>query len=150
MKEGSKVTWEAGQARISYTFPNRRSYGNLLLTGLDGADLSNSPYIEIRFRNPSEKLALQAVYSYIDSTGKIRSDWIYFCKNEKHDVFSVRAINVAKDGYSAKKRMERKEEPFKPVKLIYFAIYSHPQKSSTLNEEFMLDYVRVTGTPAGK
>ncbi|MBO4513099.1 MAG: DUF4838 domain-containing protein [Victivallales bacterium] len=150
VKEGSKVTWEAGQARISYTFPNRRSYGNLLLTGLDGADLSNSPYIEIRFRNPSEKLALQAVYSYIDSTGKTRSDWIYFCKNEKHDVFSVRAINVAKDGYSAKKRMERKEEPFKPVKLIYFAIYSHPQKSSTLNEEFMLDYVRVTGTPAGK
>ena len=90
---------------------------------------------------------MQAVYSFKDDTGKNRADWIYFCRGEQIDSFGVRAINVATDGYGAKRRKERGLAPFKPVKLTYFAIYAHP--SGGLKEgEFTIDYVRVTGAPA--
>lgn len=148
VKTNCKITRKNGEATISYALPNRGAYGNLLITALDNADMTDKPYIEIRFKNPSVTLTQMAVYSYIDSEGKTRSDWIRFCVNEKHDVFSVRAINVATDGYNATRRRERKQPAFKPVKLTYFAIYSQPTGKSDLSEEFVLDYVRVTGTPA--
>ena len=149
VKKGASLERKNGEVKVKYTFPSRRSYGNLFVSSLNGADMTDTPYIEIRFKNPSEKLALQAVYSYIDDTGKERADWIYFSRNEKHDVFAVRAINVARDGYNAQKRMQQGKAPFKPVKLTYFAIYSHPS-GGLLNAEYLLDYVRVTGKPASE
>jgi hypothetical protein len=148
VKSGAKVVRVNGEAKVLFSFLPR-SYGNLLITSLNGADMTNSPFIEIRFKNPSPKLALQAVYSFKDDTGKDRADWIYFCRGEQLDSFGVRAINVATDGYGAKRRKEKGLAPFKPVKLTYFAIYAHP--SGGLKEgEFTIDYVRVTGKPASE
>ena len=146
VKSGGKIERANGEAKVIFSF-QPRSYGNLFTSGLKGADMTNSPYIEIRFKNPSPKLALQAVYSYKDDTGKERADWIYFCRGEQFDNFCVKAIDVTRDGYAAKRRFERKLPAFKPVKLTYFAIYAHP--SGGLKEgEFTLDYIRVTPVPA--
>ena len=147
-KEGCSATASNGELTVKYKFPRKGTYGNLLLTGLDNADMRGKHFIEIRFKNPSPALTHMAVYSYIDSTGKTRSDWIRFSQGEKHDVFSVRAIDVTRDGTGAKKRINQGQKPFEPVKLVYFAIYSHPSRD--LEHEFTLDYVRITDSPAGK
>ena len=152
-KTGCRLEQKNGELLVAYTFPEKTltqtTYGNLFLTRLIGADLSGGKVVEIRYKNPDPSMSLQACYTYLGSDGKKHSDWIRFCHHEKRDDLSVRIIDLARDGYNAGRRREKKQPAdWKPVKLTYFAIYASTNKPDGTERSYVLDYVRVTDKPA--
>ena len=152
-KTGCRLEQKNGELLVAYTFPEKTltqtTYGNLFLTRLIGADLSGGKVVEIRYKNPDPSMSLMASYTYLGSDGKKHSDWIRFCHHEKRDDLSVRIIDLARDGYTAGRRREKKQPvDWKPVKLTYFAIYASTNKPDGTERSYVLDYVRVTDKPA--
>lgn len=153
VKTGCVATLNQGTLEVSYTFPDimeGKAYGNLLLTGLNNADLSKGRHIELRFKNPDAGLTQMACYSFEAKDGKTHSDWIRFSTAEKHEQFRLRSFDIAEDGYHASKRKDQGIAHPEPAKLLYFAIYTHVNKQDGLVRSFILDYVRVTPDTVSK
>ena len=148
-KDLCRLVNENGELQVFITFPEGvTQYGNLHLSALEGADLEKARTIEIRFRSPDPTLTHMACWSYLGKDGKNHSDWIRFSDREIHENFSIRSFDVALDGHNAKQMEIKKQPPFEPVKLIYFAIYTRTNKRDGSERSFVLDYVRVTENPA--
>ena len=148
-KDLCRLSNKNGELDIFITYPKDvKSFGNLYLPKLKGADLEKARLIEIRFRSPDPALSQMACWSYVGKDGKAHSDWIRFSSKEVHSGFSIRSFDVARDGHNAKQRAIKKLPPFEPVKLTYFAIYTHSTKQDGKERSYALDYVRVTENPA--
>jgi hypothetical protein len=148
-KDLCRMDNQNGELQVFITYPEGvNSYGNLNLSGLNGANLENARTIEIRFKSPDPALIHMATWSYLGKDGKKHSDWIRFSAKEIHSNFSIRTFDVARDGYNAKQRAIKKLPPFEPEKLTYFAIYTHSGKRDGEEHSYTLDYVRVTEHPA--
>jgi hypothetical protein len=152
VKAGCSTTMNQGTLEVTYTFPDikeGKAYGNLLLTGLDNADLTKGRHIELRFKNPDPGLTQMACYSFEAKDGKTYSDWIRFSIAEKHEQFRLRSFDIAESGHHATKRKDKGIPHPEPVKLTYFAIYTHIKKQDANEHSFTLDYIRVTPDPIG-
>ncbi len=150
LKSGCSTLLNQGALDVSYTFPEAgagKAHGNLLLTGLNEAALENNSQIELRFKNPEAVLTQMAVFSFLAKDGKTYSDWLRFSLAEQHEEYRVRSFNPARDGHHASRRAKAGKEQPEPVKLTYFAIYTHLTKRDTKEHNFSLDYVRITTNP---
>ena len=148
-KDLCRLADENGELQVFITFPKEvRSYGNLHLPRLEGANLENARTVEIRFKSPDPSLDHMACWSYLGKDGKPHSDWFRFSVREIHANFSIRTFDLMRDGYNAKKRAINKLPPFEPAKLTYFAIYTRSIKRDGLEHSYVLDYVRITANPA--
>ena len=148
-KDLCRMDSQNGELQVFITYPkNENSYGNLNLSGLNGANLEKARTVEIRFKSPDPELIHMATWSYLGKDGKTHSDWIRFSAKEIHSNFSIRTFDVARDGYNAKQRALKKLPPFDPAELTYFAIYTRSGKRDGKERSYTLDYVRVTEHPA--
>ena len=149
VKNHRRMNLKNGELLVFLTYlKGENSYGDLNLTGLSNVTLGKARTIEIRFKSPDSSLTHMACWSYIGTDGKTHSDWIRFSAKEVHSTFSIRTFDIARDGYNATQRKIKKLPPFEPVKLTYFAIYTHCNKHDGTERSYTLDYVRVTEHPA--
>ena len=147
-KELCRMEQANGELQVFITYPaSVKSYGSLNLTSLNGANLENARTVEIRFKSADPSLVHMACWSFIGKDGKSYADWFRFSEHEVHPAFSIRTFDVARDGHNAKRRAIKKLPPVEPVKLTYFAIYTHCNQRDNSERSYALDYVRITENP---
>ena len=149
-EKGCNLRRDGSRMVVEYTFDESNDvfdYGSFGCPALAGADLSNAPFIEVRFRNPSADLHHTVTYAYQAEDGKVYGDYMRFCVNESHPDFRIRSVNLMTDGKAASIRMKQGKAHPKPVKLLSFSIYSSSPKRDGKPMALTLDYVRVTDKP---
>jgi hypothetical protein len=146
IKEGYLV-W-----KINYPLPEvmYKDYAILYFPKAKDTDVSESPFCEVKFRNPDALISLIVSYAFQSADGKTYSDYFRLSKNESFPKWRIRSFNIQSDGYGAGKKMKKEGIALpKPEKLIYFALYSSSSASakSEYKGEIDIDYVRFTPSP---
>jgi hypothetical protein len=146
----NQLIWHPGFVETLNIFNKENNcydYYDFGFSTLNGTDISKTPYIELRFRNSDGALNHLITYNWEDADGKTHSDYFRFCQNETFKNWRTRSINIATDGYHARKRTKAGKTPFKPLKFNFFAIYSSCNSKDDKKRHFYLDYIRLTNKP---